>query len=424
MPRVLFLNRFFYPDHAATSQLLSDLAFDLVARGWDVTVIAGRTSYSDGATRFPARERVRGVDVYRVATTQFGRGRLVGRAIDYLGYYISSTWHLWRLVRRGDIVVAKTDPPLISVFAAPTVWLRGGKLVNWLQDLFPDVAMALKVLPGGWLTGRALTLLRNHSLRRASNVVLGQAMAQRMREVNKIQPVVIENWADASAITPLDAAQNRLRSAWGLDEKFVIGYSGNMGRAHSFGAILDAATELISDQRATFLFIGAGPRQSEIVRAQQARQLNNIVFKPYQKREALAESLSVPDVHLVSLEPSMEGLIVPSKIYGIMAAGRPILFVGDVNGEIAHLLREEKIGMVFDPDDGAGLARQIRHWMAEPETCRRMGARARALILRRYDKKLALQRWHRALSLIAESKTSSIVSDSAAFNTRFTSSQS
>jgi len=143
--KLIFVNRFFFPDHSATSQMVSDLAFALAAAGFDVQVVTSRLRYDDPAAELPGREAIAGVQVHRVRTTRFGRHLLPGRALDYLTFYLSAAWRLFRLLRRGDVVVAKTDPPLISVPVGWVAGLRGARLVNWLQDLFPEVAAALGI---------------------------------------------------------------------------------------------------------------------------------------------------------------------------------------------------------------------------------------------------------------------------------------
>jgi hypothetical protein len=142
------------------------------------------------------------------------------------------------------------------------------------------------------------------------------------------QITVIHNWADGQAIQPLAAENNPLRTEWQLQDKFVVGYSGNLGRAHEFTTILEAATQLIEDPQIVFLFIGSGPQKLWLEAEVNKRHLTNVLFKPYQPRECLGDSLTVPDVHLISLRPSLEGLMVPSKFYGIAAAGRPVLYLG------------------------------------------------------------------------------------------------
>ena len=265
-----------------------------------------------------------------MATTGFGRSGLIGRGVDYVSFYIAALGVLAREVRRGDIVVAKTDPPLISIVAAMVAKAKGARLLNWLQDLYPEVAAALGLQTfAGW-RGAPLRALRTWSLRAAAaNVAIGERMAARLRSLGVAPETihVIANWCDDAAIEPIDHAGNPLRHEWQLAAKFVVGYSGNLGRAHEFDTVLGAARQLAGEPDIIFLVIGGGHGVERFRRA--TADLPNIVFKPYQPRNRLAHSLGVSDVHWVSLRPEVEGLIVPSKVYGILAAGRPILAICD-----------------------------------------------------------------------------------------------
>ena len=248
--RIIFLNRYFFPDHSATSQMLSDLAFGLASRQHNVTVITSRQRYDDPDARLPKSEQIEGVKIVRVATPRFGRASIIGRLFDYLGFYITATFALARNARRNDVIVAKTDPPLISVPAAVICSMRGATLVNWLQDLFPEVAQALDVKGFSGVIGNIARILRNWSLRKASlNVVIGQRMQQRLLDLKvpseKIS--IINNWADTTEITPIDPADNPLRHEWELDNVFVVGYSGNFGRAHEIETLL-GAMRLLKDR--------------------------------------------------------------------------------------------------------------------------------------------------------------------------------
>src|SRR5262245_49152303 len=230
-PRIIFINRFFYPDHSATSELLSDLVFSLVRKGIPAAVITSRLNYENAGDSLPSRASVEGVDVWRVWTSKRGRQRLIGRSLDYLSFYIAAGWRLWRLARRGDIIVVKTDPPLLSVVIAPLAWLRRASLVNWLQDVFPEAAETLNV--GGDI-GRVafyiLRPLRNWSLRFADvNVVVGQYMAARLQAqgIAREKIRVIPNWSDGALVVPIRAEANRLRKNWVSTRRFVVGYAGN-----------------------------------------------------------------------------------------------------------------------------------------------------------------------------------------------------
>lgn len=398
--RVVFVNRFYAPDHSATSQLLTDLAVALAAGGMEMHVVTSRLRYDDPTALLAQEEVIDGVTVHRVRTTSFGRTTLGGRALDYVSFYATSLFKLLRLLRPGDVVVAKTDPPLISV---PVRWVarkRGARTVNWLQDVFPEVAAALGVALGRGALGRLLSWFRNASLRGASaNVVLGRLMRDRVVAlgVDPGKVLVIPNWADGSAIIPVPAKANPLRAEWGLGDGFVVGYSGNMGRAHEFQTILDAAAELRGEADIFFLFIGGGAQKAMVAEASAERGLSNLMFKPYQPRARLDQSLGAADVHLVSLQPALEGLIVPSKFYGIAAAGRPTIFIGDPDGEIGSVIRTAECGRCVRQGDVKGLVAAIWVMRRNAELRDRLGCNARRLFEEQYDKPIAVEKWRKLL---------------------------
>lgn len=401
--KVVFVNRFFYPDHSATSQLLTDLTFHLAKTGIAVHVITGRQVYDNPDSTLPSNDIIQGIRVIRVWTTRFGRQNLLGRTFDYLTFYLSAAWSLFALATPGDIVVAKTDPPLISVVAAIVAKIRGAKLINWIQDLFPEVAVALSVGGIGGLEG-LLRSVRNWSLRTAyKNVAIGDGMAKKLAgegiKPDAIQ--VIHNWADGRVIQPVDREKNDLRREWHIQDRFVVGYSGNIGRAHEFDTILDAAEKLKSAANIVFLFIGGGAQRDRIEEEARRRSLENIMFKTYQPRDQLALSLTVPDVHLISLQPSLEGLIVPSKLYGIAAAGRPTIFIGSKHGEIPHILREAQCGFSVEKGQAEEVSRIIRELADDKETCLRLGRRARALFDQRFDTRHAMEAWEAVIAATA-----------------------
>lgn len=407
MTRLIFVNRYFHPDTSATSQMLSDLAFALADHGWSVDVITSRLRY-EGGQSLPTSECVGGVRIHRVWTTRFGRGSAPGRALDYLTFYLMVTGALARLVRRGDTVVVKTDPPVMTVLATPVVRLRGGSVVNWLQDIFPEVAERLgygTVLAHGVYA--PLRWLRNRALKAAAaNVVLGERMAGFVKglgaDASRIE--VIHNWADAATIKPIDAEANALRREWGLAGKLVVGYSGNLGRAHDVSTLL-GAIEAVEKKRGAareivWLFIGGGVNHRMLMREAEQRGLRSVLARDYQPRERLAESLCAADVHLVSLRPELEGLIQPSKVYGVMAAGRPTIFIGDPDGETARLLVEHDCGRVVAEGDCEGLAAAVTSLAEHPDERERLGRAAAAAFEVHYEKQVAVAKWMRLLETL------------------------
>ena len=361
---MVFVNRYFHPDHSATSQMAADLAFHLAARGWDVSAITSRQLYDDARARLQSAT-VDGVRIQRVWSTRFGRAGLAGRAVDYATFYASAFLALLR--RRGSIVVAMTDPPLLSVIAA----LSSRRVVNWIQDLFPEVATAL-----GIRAPKLLTRIRDWSLRRArANVTLADTMAERVPNA-----VVIHNWADAG-LSPVakDAAG-----------PFTVGYSGNLGRAHEFDTIIGAMRAL-PDVR--FAFTGGGAKLDAV----RAAAGGNAEFRPYAPRSELSASLSSVDAHLVSLQPALEGLIVPSKFYGVLAVARPVIFIGSAHGALGRIIAESRCGIVVSPGDVDGLTREIRALAADRAGAEAMGRRGRELYLARFAPARAFDAWERVL---------------------------
>jgi len=387
--------------------MLADLAFGLVSRGANVLVITNRHRYDDPKVEFPARERVRGVEVVRVWTSRYGPAPLSARMVDYLSFYLFASLALaWR-ARRGDIVVANTDPALISVPVALVAFLRGARLVNWVQDIYPEVAERKGVRLARGAVGMMLRVLRNLSFRCAAlNVVLGERMAHEVRRISGAGPgriEVIHNWADGDAIVPVPPAENPLLESWELSGKFVVMYSGNMGQVHEFETILKAAESLLSHPQIVFLFVGSGFYRGWIAHEARNRGLTNIRFEPYQLRERLSQSLGVAHVHLTSLLPSMEGLVVPSKIYGVLACGRPTLHVGDSKGEIASILQAGEAGFTIPPGDWAQLSKRLLELASDPALATELGKNARRAFEKSYSMETAHECWRVALLRIDRS---------------------
>jgi glycosyltransferase involved in cell wall biosynthesis len=406
--------------------MLSDLAFALAGSGHEVQVITSRLTYQ-GDRMLSATETVHNVTISRVPTTAFGRGRVLGRALDYFTFYLSAGFRLALDAQPSDVVVIKTDPPILSLVAGPIARIKGARYINWLQDLFPEIATGVGI--GRTTTQKwAISLLRrvrDITLRYAdANVVLGERMAARLkkRRVPQERISIIANWADGTKVRPIERNRNALRKEWNLEDAFVVGYSGNLGRAHSFETFLAAVAHLEAQQKAKmdvlsfanadgkawhqssvqdlasrhdirWLFIGSGAQTEKLREAVRERRYESVIFRPYQSRDRLSESLSVPDVHLISLKPNLEGLIVPSKYYGIAAAGRPAIFVGNPDGELARIIRDSKTGFVIRDGDGAGLADAILKLARNPKLSAEQGARARLLFETRYDFTHAVRAW-------------------------------
>ncbi|MDH3380593.1 MAG: glycosyltransferase family 4 protein, partial [Gammaproteobacteria bacterium] len=250
--------------------------------------------------------------------------------------------------------------------------------------------------------------LRNISLRGASmNIVLSQGMLECItkQDVNLENIKVIHNWADGDQIHPISRKENSLRQSWNLQDKFVVGYSGNMGRAHEFGTIIGAMKQLKNDDRIVFLLIGGGAGRKLLENAVSEFGLSNCLFKPYQPRERLSESLSVADVHLVSLRPEVEGLIVPSKVYGIAAAGRPLIYIGDANGEVGQLISRFGLGFTVPKDYSDLLVRHISELEKNSSMAIAMGEKSRNCYEQYFNQQRSIAEWKSTFKRLAVKKS-------------------
>ncbi len=383
---VVFFNRSFYPDGAATGQLLTDLAEDLVRQhGWRVTVITG-VPLAPSRPRLPSRggwlvgrEDYKGVVIRRARGTRFDKRRFAGRAANYLSYFLTACWAGLQ-VDRPDVVVAMTDPPIIGLAAWLASKRAGAPLVMAYQDLFPEVTVLLEDFHSDTID-RGLQWVNRFLCRRATRIVaLGETMKRRLIE-NKGAPedktVVIANWADTTAIAP-GAKENAFAREHGLADVFVVMHSGNLGLSQSLETIVEAAALLRDLPDLRIVFQGEGVKKADLQRDVAARGLSNVVFLPYAPQERLGDSFAAADVFVVSLQRGLAGYIVPSKLYGILAAGRPYVAAVEESCEVAALTRTRQCGLVAGPGDAASLARRIRELYEDRSLTRRLGANARA----------------------------------------------
>ncbi len=387
--RIVLLNQYYAPDEAATAQLLSDLGAALVARGHEVRAVASRRAYADSRRRYPRRSREAGVEVLRVAATAFGRASRLGRVADYASFLAGAAGALVAMPR-PDVVVSLSTPPLVAGLGMAAARWRRARTVYWVMDVYPDLAVELGAIPARSPAARLLGRAAGVLLRGSDRVVaLDRAMAERLDAQGARGAAVIANWADGDAIRPRPAAGHPRRERLGWSGRFVVLYSGNMGLAHEFDTLLDAAALLARDPEVLFAFVGDGPRRGEIEEGARRRGLANVEFHGYAPRDALGESLTAGDLHAVTLRPGMEGLLVPSKIYGILAAGRPTLYVGPPAGEV-HEIVSAGCGRSIRNGDVRAVAEAIAAYRNEGARREAEGSFARRLFEDRYTREKSL----------------------------------
>lgn len=399
--RILFLNRFYWPDESATAQILTDLAGHLAAEGHCVTILTSRLRYekSSQSKLLPSSEQHAGVQILRLWSTSFGRDNLIGRLIDYLSIYWSFFIYLISKTTSSDIVVVKTDPPLLSILGWVARMLKHFKLVSWCQDLFPEVAES--ALGGSGLTKPCFSILRqlrNASLNQCDMVAVLSGDMKSYLEGQGIHALmkILPNWAIQSSAHP-DVTHNDLRRDWGLSDKLVLGYSGNLGRAHDIETFVEASNKFPEMQDLSLLFIGAGAGLKSIQKRLSPATLQQAKFMPYQPKEMLAASLKVPDIHWLSLSTEMTDYVFPSKFYGILRSGRPVIFIGATNSELANLINDNDCGFVVEPGDWQGLLQCVKELYEQKDRRLQLAANASKLNDSRTNRDLSLKQWNLAL---------------------------
>ena len=398
-PRVLLFNRSYWPDAEATGQLLTELCEDLAA-AFDVTVVAGQPNQNPGKVKFRRRGRQlrNGVRILRVWNTRFPKRFLPGRAVNLLSYLAGAALAALR-VQRPDIVVVETDPPLLCLLGAFLRWWYGAKLVVYLQDIYPDIAIALDKLPNGRMT-QSLRKLMFGIYRRADRVVVLSRDMEQLLIRSGVAPrkiSCIPNWVDTAHIVP-QKRQNAFRAEHGLDGELVVMYSGNMGLCQRLDDVLAAADRLRDRSDVLFLLIGDGASRISLQQTARRLALPNVRFLPYQPRQHLAESLSAADLHLIPLDPRITSCLMPSKLYAVLASGSPLLAVAPDDCELAELTRRHDIGVVIPPSQPEVLADRIRLIADHPWDLEEMGRRARRVAEDRYDRRRMTRRFGGMLS--------------------------
>ena len=382
--RILLLNQFFYPDSAATSQLLTDLARCLAAEGHSVRVICGRSSYAEPDSLNPPD-----VEIVRTPDLPFGRGPLA-RVFSYASF-LAGAGCRGLLGPRPDLILTLTTPPALGVIGSLLKSAFRSRHFIWEMDLYPDIAVDLDVLhPRSWFT-RLMGAGFDAARRRADGVIaLGECMRQRLirRGIPAERIHVADNWADGAEIHPLP---------FPVPEPLRILYSGNLGLAHDVDTVRVAIHHFRSDSRFHFAFAGAGPRRQALESFcapgnDKANGNANVSFAGYSPRHQLAAAFGACHIGLVTQNPATLGSIVPSKTYGLMAAGRPILYIGPQNATPALIIKRFHCGWQIDPGDTRAAIELLEHLAANTALIHVAGARGRQAFLKHYDLPIGVAR--------------------------------
>jgi colanic acid biosynthesis glycosyl transferase WcaI len=388
-PRILVLNQYYRPGVEATANLLADLCEHL-ADEYDITVVTGRLHDRED---LPSEEMLNGVRVLRTRSTAYDRTKLQHRAVNYLTYLADSLLRS-STIQRPDLVVCMTDPPIVGDLGVAVARRFRAPLLVISEDVFPEIATELGRLTNPALVG-TLRRLVGYYLRRADHVVaIGERMRERLeaKGASPDQITVIPNWVDASAIVP-GPRQNDWARQQELADRFVVMHSGNVGHAQNLDSLVYATTYLRDLRDLVFPVIGFGARYSEVTALAERLDADRMWFLPYQPREVLSQSLGAAHIHYVGLAKGLSGFVVPSRLYGILAAGRPVIVAADSDSETARLVQDVDCGVTVPPDRPDLVAAAIRDAHDGKLDLEAMGARGRAYVEREADRPVALRRY-------------------------------
>lgn len=376
-----------------------DLLPDWVNLGWQVEVVISKAKYRSGRDRSWCKD---GVRAYETPNLGLRPDKPVSKLIIMMLYVMAAALHsLWG--RTVDVNLFLTQPPLFFIWGYVLKKLRGQSYCVVLMDLYPHIAVQAGALSEKAIYTRIMSTAVRFALRRADGViVIGRCMAERVHQMGVEQRRIhlIPNWIDQELLAPISSSENLFRREQAWDGKFVVLYSGNIGVSHYFDDLLEAARRLRTRPEILFVFIGNGARRHEIENYKARHSLENIVLLPFQALQNLAQSLSAGDLHFVSLRHGFEGVVVPSKTYGALAVGRPILYQGDSEGEIARIILEEDVGAVLPTGAVEELVVTIVRYAEDATLVKRQGHRARKLAEEQFSKQVAIERYTRVLSCL------------------------
>ena len=382
---ILLLNEYYPPDTSATAKMAAQVA-EALAQRHQVTVVAGRPSY-DPEARYPYAVLRRGmrnkVTVECVGSTAFPRHQMPRRVANYLSYLALAVPRA--LALRPDIILAMTDPPVAGIAGALIARLAGRPFVYNIRDLYPDMAVGGDIVRAGKWVARWESLHRWALKQAARVIVLGDDMRERIlaKGVAAERVVVVRDGtmpATTPAKTPASAAAQAADQSDPVVQEirhgfpFVVLHAGNLGFYGAWNTLL-AAARILSNENTGLVFIGDGANRAALESA--AHNLANVKFAPFRPVGQIAQVMMAGDVHIVTVKRGLEGVVVPSKLYSILAAGRPILVVAPAECDAARIVVESGCGVAADPDDPAAVAAAIRELSAQPARLAEMGRRAR-----------------------------------------------
>jgi glycosyltransferase involved in cell wall biosynthesis len=391
------ITQFYPPDYAATGQLIEELVKHLGLLGVDIDVFTGQPGYAFGTDNAPAVEKSPHIRIKRSYITRMWSNRIRGKTINGVLFTLRAVLHLLKISRNRNLLLLTTAPPFLPILGLLARLFLGIPYVCLLYDLYPDIAIALGVIPKNHYITKLWRFLNQLVWRHAKKIiVLSPTMKQQVvvncpEVADKI--CVIHSWADPNLITPIEKNHNWFAHKYNLVNKFSVLYSGNMGRCHDIQTIVDTAKEL-RNEPIQFVCVGDGAKRQELVREVKELGLEkNFVFLPYQEKNILPLSLTACDLSLVSVNAGFEHLVAPSKLYSALAAGRPVAVICPKHSYLNQVIANAKCGSVFENRNSHELAKFIRTLHSKRELVDSMGKAGRKYMMSNFTPEIISQQY-------------------------------
>ena len=396
---ILFFNRSFYPDTEATGQFLTELCEDLTKLGHKITVICGKSYHvsNDEKGQLIKRESYKEIEILRASGTTFPKKSLFLRLVNLGTYFLNAFFAGFLIRQKPDIVIALTDPPLLGLHGIFFSKLFGAKFIYYCNDIYPDVGM---------ITGRLRHPIYIFILKTANMlsfnladkiIVIGEDMKKRVEKkgIDGKKIEIVHNWADTDALFPISVTG--FREKYKLENNFLVMYSGNIGLTQNLNKLLEVAENSRNIKEIKFILIGEGADKDKLQSITSEKKLTNVQFLPYQPKEELNQSLNAADIHLITLEKNLAGVMVPSKVYGILACGKPFLAWVDEESEVATIAKKFNVGIVVEPGNVKEMTNTVNWAINNPAKLRQMGENSRKVAIDLFDRKISSNIFNKVL---------------------------
>ncbi len=402
--RLWVITELYYPENNQTGYYLTKIAEGLTD-DFEVKVICGQPNYAARGKKAPLNEIHKKVEIFRVWGTTLDKNVLAYRLINMLTLGASIFFKSFFKFKSDEDILVVSAPPSLPFLTAIAAKVRGAKYTLIIQDKYPETLIAVGKTKESSLSVKILNKLNQWLYKNAKKIiVVGRDMKELVesqildQKPEKTPIVVIQNWASLEEVEPTGRAENEILLKYGLLDKFVFLYAGNMGHPQDLESIVFCAGKMNNDRRFHFIFLGSGVKRKWLEREVEERKLNNVTILDPQPRNRQKIFLNACDVGLVSLIKKMKGVAMPSRTYNLMAAGKPILALTENNSEIVRVINEDRVGWFVEPSEPESLLKMIYEIYAGRDEIPEMSIRARNSSLKKYSLETAIKKYKKAMA--------------------------